>query len=57
MSFTTAHYWSACASEMCGCLVALQSMNNLFVTNNTTTNIELAIASDCLEVIHKLEKN
>ena len=31
-------------------------MNNLFVKNNDYAKIELAIASDCLGVIRKLEK-
>lgn len=41
---------------MCGCLESLQRTSNIFVTNNDATKIEPAIASKCLVVIRKLEK-
>ena len=43
-------------AEICGCLVALQSIDKIFVDNDDSTKIKLCIASDCLRVIRKLEK-
>ena len=40
---------------MCRCLSSLQSINTIFVTNNDSAKIELAIDRDCLGVIQKLE--
>ena len=53
---TTVDYRSACAAEICRCLAAMQSANNLFVKNNDSTKMQLAIASDGLGVIRKFEK-
>ena len=56
VSYTTADHRSQCAAEMFGCLESLQRTSNIFVTNNDATKIEPAIASKCLVVIRKLEK-
>ena len=56
VSSTTADYRLAYATEMCGCLSPLQSMDNFFVNNNDSAKIKLALASYFLGVIHKLEK-
>ena len=55
ISSATACYRPAHAVEMYGFLSDLQSMNSLFSTNNDFTKIELAMSSNCLGVIHKLE--
>lgn len=46
----------AYAAKNCGFLSALQSMDNLFVNNNDSAKIKLALASYFLGLIHKLEK-
>ena len=52
----SADYRSTCAAELCRCLAAMQSVGYLFTNSNSSVKINLGITTDCLSVIHALNK-
>ena len=54
---TTPDYRLAHVEEICGYLSALQSIDKLFANKEDATQIDMHIASNCLLLFQKLEKD
>ena len=56
LTSTTLDYCSAHVVEICGCLVALQSIDDLFSDDDDSAQIDLHMSIDYLVFIKKLKK-